>query len=702
MRHHPRRHRGADRRFSAAAADPIPEPFVLAPPPARMAPRRRATPPRRLAAVAALVLVLLATGLLPRVAGAAGASWRVGGDDPVYGVATSADGGLVVAGRRDNTVAAYGPGGEPRWTFATAGIVYAVAVSADGQRAAVASEDRNVYLLDGDGRELWRHRGPRTFTDIAITADGAVVVAGSDDRRVTALDGAGAVLWEATTTAPVTAVAVYGGGSGFRALAGTSDSRVALLDGSGQRLWETVLDYQAEALGAVANGAQVAAGDEGGGVTLLDGARGTRLWTAATGARVGGVAIAGDGSLVVAGTRGGEVVVLRGDGTEAQREDVGGDVFAVALAPDGGVAAAVGGAVAFFSQAADGRLEIPRERSRVWLYAAVAVAAVLGVLALIGLLGLRRRPDGRRGWRGLASGRGDLGRRVWRARLSYLFLVPTLVLLLIFNYYPAFSGIYHAFTNWDPAGETEWVGFDQFRALGQDRYFWVGTGNLVILILAAFAKLAIPMVVAELIFHLRSAALRYVMRTAFVLQVIVPGVVGILLWVNVYDPNIGLANQLLRGAGLDGWARSWLGDADTALGAIVFMGFPWVSAFALLIFYGGLISIPSELFDAAELDGAGVVRRILNIDLPLLLGQVRLLVILTFIAVVQEFAAVFLTTGGGPGSATYVPSLELYYQAVRFNNFGLASAIGAVLFVVILVGTVLNLRFVKSSVEYGT
>jgi ABC-type sugar transport system permease subunit len=646
--------------------------------------------------VGALLLGLFALGTLVPATRAAGESWRVGGDAPVYGVTASADGGLVVAGRRDNSVAAYGADGEPRWTFATQGIVYAVAVSADGQRVAAASEDRNVYLLDGDGRELWRHRGPRTFTDVAITADGAVVVAGSDDRRVTALDGGGAVLWEATTSAPVTAVAVYGGGSGHRALAGTSDSRVALLDGGGQRLWETVLDYQVEALAAVANGAQVAAGDEGGGVTLLDGARGTRLWTAATGARVGGVAIARDGSLVVAGTRGGEVVAFRGDGTEVQREDVGGEVFAVDLAADGGAAAAVGDAVAFFSQAGDGRFEIPREQSRVWRYAAVAVAAVLA------LLGRRRRPDGRRAWRGLASGRGDLGRRVWRARLSYLFLVPTLVLLLIFNYYPAFSGIYHAFTDWDPAGETEWVGLDQFRALGRDRYFWVGTGNLVILILAAFAKLAIPLVVAELIFHLRSAVLRYVMRTAFVLQVIVPGVVGILLWVNVYDPNIGLANQLLRGAGLDGWARSWLGDADTALWAIVFMGFPWVSAFALLIFYGGLISIPGELFDAAQLDGAGVLRRILNIDLPLLLGQVRLLVILTFIAVVQEFAAVFLTTGGGPGSATYVPSLELYYQAVRFNNFGLASAIGAVLFVVILLGTVLNLRFVKSSVEYGT
>jgi len=242
----------------------------------------------------------------------------------------------------------------------------------------------------------------------------------------------------------------------------------------------------------------------------------------------------------------------------------------------------------------------------------------------------------------------------------------------------------------------------QFRSLADDRYFWTGIGNLVVLILTGFAKLLVPLLVAELIFHLRSGRLRYWMRTLFVLQIIVPGVVGILLWVNIYDPNIGLANKVLRALGFGGLARVWLGDVDTALWSIVFIGFPWVNAFALLIFYGGLISIPGDLFDAAEVDGAGAFRRIVNIHLPLLLGQVRLLVILTFIATVQEFAAIFLTTGGGPGSATYVPSLELYYQAVRFNNFGLAAAIGAVLFVVILVGTILNLRFVKSSVEYST
>ncbi|MEO8397641.1 MAG: sugar ABC transporter permease, partial [Chloroflexota bacterium] len=127
---------------------------------------------------------------------------------------------------------------------------------------------------------------------------------------------------------------------------------------------------------------------------------------------------------------------------------------------------------------------------------------------------------------------------------------------------------------------------------------------------------------------------------------------------------------------------------------------PWVSPFALLIFYGGLVSIPDELFDAAKVDGANAWTRFWRIDIPMLIGQLRLLVILAFIGSMQEFQSIFLTTGGGPGSVTYTPALELYYQATRFSNFGVASAMGTVLFIVILGGTILNLRAVRSQTEY--
>ena len=586
--------------------------------------------------------------------------------------------------------------------FATEGTVFDVAVSDDGSRVAVASEDRHVYMLDGEGAELWRHNGAQSFGAVAMTPDGAIVIAGSDDRTVTAFDAAGTVLWEYTASDIITETAVYGGARAYRALAGTRDSRVILLDAQGQQLWERRLDFAIRGLGVTPNGAAVVTADDNGNISLLDGTNGQPTWTVSGDGRANAAAISRDGATIVAATRSGAIVVLDAERRKQTRAN---------------------------DLRRDQRPRPPRRRRRRrprhrgpdhlrhpirrrQLRSPSAGRVVRQMASL-----RWHHPGGSDSHRGRPRPSPPPERRARLARLSpgrhppgpgnlawprlVSLPLPTVTMLLIFNYYPALSGIYHAFTVWTPGVETRWVGLDQFRALGDDRYFWTGIGNLIILIVTGFLKLILPLVVAELIFNLRSHKLRYAMRTLFVLQVIVPGVVGVLLWVNIYDPQIGLANQVLRGIGLDSWAQVWLGDSDTALWSIVVIGFPWVSAFALLIFYGGLISIPGEIFDAAQVDGAGPIRRFFNIDLPLLLSQVRLLVILTFIAVVQEFAAVFLTTGGGPGSSTYVPSLELYYQAVRFNNFGLASAIGAVLFVVILIGTIINLRYVKSSVEYG-
>lgn len=650
----------------------------------------------------AMLVALVAVFLVP-IAAFAADGWSEDSPALVYAVATNADGSITVAGRRDNTVVAYSRTGEQLWTFATSGTVYGVAISDDGQRIAVASEDRNVYLLDGTGTELWRYRGRQTYLSVSITGDGQIVAAGSEDRTVSLFDAKGSLSWQYMGSDHISQVALYGTGNGFRVAAGSRDSRVTLIDGNGKLVWQTTLNYSIRGLAVSSNGARIAAGDDRSTLYLLDGGSGNIVWQSALGSAVPAVGISRDGNTIVSGTAAGKLAIFDAKGARTTEADVGGAFSDLSLSSDSSLAAvARDNQVVLYPRQNDGSYRTPAAKSEFWNFALPIIGAVAVIVVVITALGMRKRQDGSRAWRGAVNQNRQLRREIWRARNSYIFLVPTMIMLLLFSYYPAFSGIYHAFTEWSPGIETKWVGLKQFRDLGNNRYFWTGIWNLLILISTGILKLAIPLAVAEMIFHLRSSRLGYAFRTLFVLQVIVPGVVGILLWVNVYDPNIGLANQVLRAAGLGSFTRYWLGDAGSAIWSIVFMGFPWVSAFALLIFYGGLISIPGDLFDSASLDGASTLRRIFNIDLPLLLGQVRLLLILTFIATVQEFAAVFLTTGGGPGSSTYVPSLELYYQAVRFNNFGAASAIGAVLFLVILAGTIINLRYIKSSVEYGT
>ncbi len=651
---------------------------------------------------AGLLLLLLLTLWQSSPVHAQTPGWVHSADDIVYSVATTADGQIQLIGSRNNLATALDSSGAELWRFTTSGTVWGVATSADGTRNAVASEDRRVYLLDGQGQPLWEYRHSNILLDVAIAQDGSLVVAVAEDRSVLALDGTtGELRWQANLPNVADGVAIYGTTTA-RVVVGTRNAQVHLFNTDGTELWIASLARAVNSVASVSNGARIVAGTVDGHLIMLNGANATPLWDVALPTAINSVAITPDGALIVAGTQGGAVYLLNGSDGAIQQESPGtAAVEAVAVTADGN-AFLVGdrsGQARFVDKAAAAATFANAQRFQTLLVVGIPVALLL--LVALFTLWVRTTAVGRGFWHERAAAPRQLGRQMWRARVSYLFLVPTVTLLLIFNYYPAFSGLYHSFTVWKPGVETRWVGLAQFQNIMNDAYFWVGVRNALLLVFSGFIKtLTMPLLVAELIFHIRSQVIQYGIRSLFIVPLVVPGVVGILLWANIYDPNIGLLNQTLEALGLSTWTRVWLGDKNTALGAIIAIGFPWVSAFALLIFYGGLISIPMELFDAAKVDGARFWQRIWRIDLPLLIPQFRLLLILGFIGGVQEFQLIFLTTGGGPGNVTYTPALELYYQAVRFNNFGFASAIGTVLFLIILGGTIINMRYVTSSVEY--
>lgn len=272
-------------------------------------------------------------------------------------------------------------------------------------------------------------------------------------------------------------------------------------------------------------------------------------------------------------------------------------------------------------------------------------------------------------------------------------LLPSIALLLVFNYLPAAMGLQRAFTHWETGEAPRWAGLANFARMAGDEFLRVGLVNQVLLLLASLVKtLVMPLVVAELLMSLRSPRFQYVLRTAFVLPMVVPGMVTMLLWAFVYDGSVGLLNAGLALFGLEGWSRSWLGESNTALLAIVGVGFPWAGGLALLVYLAGLSAISADVWDSSALDGATGWRRVLHVDLPLLRPQVRLLATLTLIGALQDFGSILILTGGGPGLATHVPALHMYFQAFRFGHMGYASAIGFTLFLVILVLAVLNQR----------
>jgi ABC-type sugar transport system permease subunit len=277
----------------------------------------------------------------------------------------------------------------------------------------------------------------------------------------------------------------------------------------------------------------------------------------------------------------------------------------------------------------------------------------------------------------------------------YLALVPTFALLIIFNYWPIASAFFHSLYRWDPGGVEEYIGLNNFSRLLHDAVLWKSLVNLGTVIVANLTiKLAVPLAMAVLIFHLRREGWRYFYRVLFVVPMVVPGMVVILLWQFVYADG-GLLASLLEAVGLASWVRGWLSDPHTALGAVIGVGFPFVSGFALLVFYAGLLNIPDSVIESARLEGAGWWRRFWRIELPLLMGQLRVIVVLTMIDTMQGYELFLILTRGGPGYTTVVPGLWMYLCGFSFNEMGYACSIGVVLFLAMLGLTALNLRFMK-------
>ena len=283
----------------------------------------------------------------------------------------------------------------------------------------------------------------------------------------------------------------------------------------------------------------------------------------------------------------------------------------------------------------------------------------------------------------------------------YLFLLPTFVFLIVFAYFPPLSAAYHAFFNWDGNTAPSFVGFDNFTRMAHDQTLIGSLPHLLFLVAALLVtSLTVPLLVASLIFNLRNARLGYLYRVLFLVPVVIPAIVTMLLWQFLLDPTFGLVDTLLRplmgNRGID-----WLGDQRYALFTLAFIGFPWVSGVNVLIYLAGLQNIPSSVVDASLLDGATGWRRLWYIDLPLVIGQVKVLSILAVINGVQGYGLQFVLTQGGPGTATMVPGYYMYYVSFSGSEFGYGSAIGLMLFLVILAFTYLNLRYVRSSIEYS-
>lgn len=293
--------------------------------------------------------------------------------------------------------------------------------------------------------------------------------------------------------------------------------------------------------------------------------------------------------------------------------------------------------------------------------------------------------------------RGTISKGIIKKIQPYLYLLPLFALLGIFKLYSSVYAIYRSFFEWDGGRIAIFVGIQNYIALFSDATFGKSLLNLLILLVTSVLKVVtVPLLVAELVMSIKSKFSSNLYKYLFIIPMVVPGVVMILLWRWIFDYN-GLLNGVLSTFGFENLMHSWLGEQATALGALVFYQFPWVAGIQFLIFLAGLQGIDTSIYDAAKMDGIGPVSRLIYIDIPLLTGQFRYLIITTIISSFQAFEHVLIMTNGGPGNSTIVPALHMYNETFSYYNMGYACAMGTVLFLLTLSVTAFNMKYIRGA-----
>lgn len=287
---------------------------------------------------------------------------------------------------------------------------------------------------------------------------------------------------------------------------------------------------------------------------------------------------------------------------------------------------------------------------------------------------------------------GDQGAEARAARVEIAaFLLPALLLFAAFTAYPVLRTFYNSLFEIRPNGNQTFVGLENFReVLFADPVFRRAVRNTLIWsTVEPFIDVGLGLLLA-LALYTRAPFSRF-LRIAWFTPVLISTVVVAIIWSWIYNYDWGALNLLLRGLGLDGVTRAWLGDPATALPALILAdSWKWVG-FNMVVCLAALHSLPSEVMEAAELDNCGWWAKLLHVVVPMLRATLLNLLILAFISRMKVFDLVWVTTRGGPLWATETASTYTFKRAFEWRSFdlGYPSAIAVIWFLVVIGAVVL-------------
>lgn len=280
---------------------------------------------------------------------------------------------------------------------------------------------------------------------------------------------------------------------------------------------------------------------------------------------------------------------------------------------------------------------------------------------------------------------------------GYLFFLPALIGLVFLLAIPIIFSLYISFTDYNMYNEFNWVGLRNYRNLFNDRLFFRSLWNTIYYVaLSVPINTAVGIFLALLLNNDKIKGLKF-FRTTFYLPTVVSGVAVALLWQWVLDPNFGLINNALNYIGIQG--PGWLTSTVWSKPSIILMN-AWAVGGTMIIYLAGLQGIPESLYESATIDGAGPIRKFINITLPMLSPTIFFNVIMGVISGFQVFMQAYIMTDGGPNNSTLFYAFYLYNKAFRDLQMGSASAMGWILLVITLALTLVIFKFSSSFVYY--
>jgi raffinose/stachyose/melibiose transport system permease protein len=267
--------------------------------------------------------------------------------------------------------------------------------------------------------------------------------------------------------------------------------------------------------------------------------------------------------------------------------------------------------------------------------------------------------------------------------LAIPFLAPALFFYAIFLLMPLLGALALSVTSWSGfnIADIEFVGLDNFRALGSDSVFWQSLQhNLFFLVGSVFLKTVIALALALALDQ--NLPFSNFFRGVYLMPTVISLVVVGIVFGLVLSPSLGLINPFVKAIGLGQFAGAWLGDPNLALPIVIAIDVWHGFGLYMFLFISRLIAIPQDLHDAAFVDGANGWQDILHITLPLMKSMVAMVVLLASIEALKLFSIVYVMTKGGPNHATEVLSTWAYFQAFTANKVGYGSAILVVLLII--------------------